>query len=422
MVPLAGLRGLLQEVSQKVPFYQETVSRHIHDLQCNDEFLLNIFHEIPIIRKQDMKSNMEQFIDADIASQGLDAILNMDKDFKKEYIFTLPHTQIAVEYTSGSSGVPFASFKTLNERMSLGRSLWKLRNSIYTARPDHFFYFIHTFRDTLYPFPFEEPKVEKDKIVTELDYLDQSTSSWWHVNGYILDYYDSYLNSNEHAYRFNHLKVIENNGSFISTEDKARYSRTFSSVVVNNYGCREVWAIAYDCQEGHLHINDDSIYFELVDEQDQLIHEANQIGYVVVTSLKQKSMPFIRYKTGDFAYYLEGECTCNKKSRRIFVCPGRQMIAGTQIYGNKVFKDIISYVSLQFRLTNYHSISVLQEDYDHFAVNVKGMKEDKSRFESCFKEAAWFVTRNENYQFSFTYIDSLEPKSIFAVKMKNATH
>ena len=53
-----------------------------------------------------------------------------------------------------------------------------------------------------------------------------------------------------------------------------------------------LWSIAYDCRDRFLHINEDVIFFELIDKNDNAITEPNKIGKVVLTSYYLKEMPF----------------------------------------------------------------------------------------------------------------------------------
>ncbi len=78
--------------------------------------------------------------------------------------------------------------------------------------------------------------------------------------------------------------------------------RAFGCKVFNQYGCREVPNIAWECRHGGMHVFADMVYLESVptDNEDRLL----------VTSLTNRLMPFIRYNTGDSGKLLDGECSC----------------------------------------------------------------------------------------------------------------
>jgi phenylacetate-CoA ligase len=78
--------------------------------------------------------------------------------------------------------------------------------------------------------------------------------------------------------------------------------QAFGCKVFNQYGCREVPNIAWECRHGNMHVFADLVYLESqqIDNEDQLI----------VTSLTNRLMPFIRYNLGDSGRLLDGECAC----------------------------------------------------------------------------------------------------------------
>jgi len=78
--------------------------------------------------------------------------------------------------------------------------------------------------------------------------------------------------------------------------------RAFGCKVFNQYGCREVPNIAWECRAGNMHVFTDMVYVEsLPGEGDNRL---------LVTSLTNRLMPFIRYDLGDSGRLLEGECDC----------------------------------------------------------------------------------------------------------------
>lgn len=83
---------------------------------------------------------------------------------------------------------------------------------------------------------------------------------------------------------------------------RALIEQAFGCKVFNQYGCREVPNIAWECRAGQLHVFTDMVYLESVPgpEGDRLL----------VTSLTNRLMPFIRYAVGDTGRLLEGDCPC----------------------------------------------------------------------------------------------------------------
>ena len=74
----------------------------------------------------------------------------------------------------------------------------------------------------------------------------------------------------------------------------------FGCHVFNQYGSREVPNIALECRHGNLHVFSDTVWLESRGDGDRLL----------VTSLTDRVMPFIRYANGDSGRLKAGACAC----------------------------------------------------------------------------------------------------------------
>jgi phenylacetate-CoA ligase len=88
----------------------------------------------------------------------------------------------------------------------------------------------------------------------------------------------------------------------LSGAQRELMQQAFGCKVFNQYGCREVPNIAWECRHGNLHVFADLVRLEseVIEGEDQLL----------VTSLTNRLMPFIRYQLGDSGKLLDGECAC----------------------------------------------------------------------------------------------------------------
>lgn len=78
--------------------------------------------------------------------------------------------------------------------------------------------------------------------------------------------------------------------------------QAFACKVFNQYGCREVPNIAWECRHGNMHVFTDMVYLESVPDAGE--------ERLLVTSLTNRLMPFIRYNIGDTGRLLAGDCAC----------------------------------------------------------------------------------------------------------------
>ena len=130
-------------------------------------------------------------------------------------------------------------------------------------------------------------------------------------------------------------------------------------------------------------------------------------------------MPIIRYRTGDFGSYIGGECKCGLKSKRIRLLPGRNIIKGTTLYGNIVFRSVLMDLMLECDMKRFDTISVEQTELYMFVVNIKGNMENRIELERCFIDCAQKHLCIDNIKYIFTYDNNKIAKSIFTVKLKN---
>jgi phenylacetate-CoA ligase len=85
----------------------------------------------------------------------------------------------------------------------------------------------------------------------------------------------------------------------------------FGCRVTNRYGCEEVSLIACECERHDgLHINADGVYVEIL--RDGLPVAPGEPGSVVVTDLRNRAMPILRYQVGDVAAWSDRRCGCGR--------------------------------------------------------------------------------------------------------------
>lgn len=99
--------------------------------------------------------------------------------------------------------------------------------------------------------------------------------------------------------------------------------RTFVESVFNcryfsSYGHTEKLIAAGECEHSsNYHVWPTYGYFELVDEDGAVITERGKKGEIVGTGFMNTVMPFIRYKTGDYAEYVGDHCDKCKRNHLI---------------------------------------------------------------------------------------------------------
>jgi phenylacetate-CoA ligase len=87
--------------------------------------------------------------------------------------------------------------------------------------------------------------------------------------------------------------------------DRAHMEKGFGVPVVNEYGAAELDLLAIHDADGNWLINNETLLVEIIDDQGNPCPPGME-GRVIVTSLFNKAMPFIRYDVGDRAVLADG--------------------------------------------------------------------------------------------------------------------
>jgi len=108
-----------------------------------------------------------------------------------------------------------------------------------------------------------------------------------------------------------HLKMVKGTSEVFFDYQRQYVESVFGCKSVDEYGAAETGIIAFECPEGGLHIMADCVYVEFLDEFDQPTPPGTK-GRIVVTNLRNHSMPMLRYDIGDIGLASEAVCQCGR--------------------------------------------------------------------------------------------------------------
>lgn len=103
---------------------------------------------------------------------------------------------------------------------------------------------------------------------------------------------------------------------------KAALAVIWGTEVFEHWGMTETGyggALACEAHDG-LHIRETDLYLEIIDRTTGGVLSAGQKGEVVITSLRRRGLPLIRYRTGDSGCIIETRCHCGSVLRRLRLC------------------------------------------------------------------------------------------------------
>ena len=105
----------------------------------------------------------------------------------------------------------------------------------------------------------------------------------------------------------------------------AAIRETWGCEVFQHYGMTEMgYGGAVDCatHDGY-HLREIDLLFEIIDPDTGRPVGNGRMGEVVFTTLTRRTMPLIRYRTGDLAAWIDGPCRCGSTLRRMGWVQGR---------------------------------------------------------------------------------------------------
>jgi len=339
---LEKIKELLSHAYDSSQYYREKYDQsNFHPDQVNS---LKDLEKIPVITKQEVLDNSHNI-----------------------QITTLPE-KLVCSKTSGSTGRPFMFYRNKDW------DAWH-RASVFRGYSWHG---VKPWERSGYIWGYTFSSIQRIKIIL-LDYLQNQFRLFSFKDSDIdkflrklrtASYLEGYSSMvYEIAKRFNerkgveggfNLKMIKGTSETILDKYQQEVRKVFGRKMISEYGAAEAGIIAFECPQGNMHINMETV----------IVEEDN--GEIIVTNLVSKSFPIIRYKIGDYvkieAYK---KCTCGISHLIIKEIVGR---VGKIVYGhvheypsftiNYVFKNLAVEKNI---LLNYQAI---QRTKGHLEISI----------------------------------------------------
>lgn len=119
------------------------------------------------------------------------------------------------------------------------------------------------------------------------------------------------------------LRAVFATGEVLTPADAGVIAQAFDAPVVGEYGCRDGGLLGCACPHGSLHVPQENVIVEVVDEEGRPVAPGRP-GDVVITYLETFAMPVIRYRNGDVAVAGESPCRCGRPSQVLKQIRGRR--------------------------------------------------------------------------------------------------
>lgn len=126
------------------------------------------------------------------------------------------------------------------------------------------------------------------------------------------------------------IKSILISGEHVTDEIIALAESAWNCKVFEHYGMTESGlggAVACNEHEGY-HPREADLIFEVIDPHTGEVLPDGEEGELVFTTLTRAAMPFIRYRTGDFASWITSPCPCGSVLKRLSRVGSRKALKG----------------------------------------------------------------------------------------------
>ncbi len=186
-----------------------------------------------------------------------------------------------------------------------------------------------------------------------------------------------------------HPDIVITGGELLTDKIREKLTKKFGCYVQTHYSCTEGGEIACECKEGHLHINEDWIIVEPVDNDYNPVNYGELSDKVLITNLSNYIQPFIRYELTDRIIVHNEKCSCNKntmwieiegRTDDIFEFENGVKIAPMSLY--KILEEIKSIKRFQMVQTSPKSLELRLIADDKASSFLKAKKNIESFFDS----------------------------------------
>ena len=379
---------ILDYCKKNVPYYQEQLEKV--DIENKDILL-----ELPIVDKKQYVENSEDFLSELIC-----------KD------------DVVWEFTSGSTGQPLSICKSKRERIIQGWTLQTNRRENGLALDGSIMIRFHNYvNESANKEILKEPVLINGQIyfpvlyfndgnIKKLCQLLQRYEKVW-IYGTPSQVFKLCDLLNE-GFPLEKITYIELFGEVLFGHQKERILSTFKCPVRNMYGCHEVWAIAYECACGNMHILENNVILEILDKNGKNVGY-NKEGEIVITILDQRTMPFIRYRIGDRGIIRKSECLCGKTSDILELSAARIADDILMKNGKRISSIIFLHVLM---LVNQEKViikqfQIYQRDYMKFEIFiVTSLNQEKKKIETIFCQVLTDVLGGK-VELDFKYVENI---------------
>jgi phenylacetate-CoA ligase len=130
-----------------------------------------------------------------------------------------------------------------------------------------------------------------------------------------------FLEQNNLDIKKNLIGLVIGTGEVFHDFQRKEIEKVLGCTAMNEYGCAEFGPIAYGCPNGGFHIMAEYLIVETLGSK--ACKSGHSTGEIIVTHLRNRVMPMIRYRLGDSGTTLHNACDCGRRLPMIKNIEGR---------------------------------------------------------------------------------------------------
>lgn len=287
------LTALLTHAESHVPYYREMF--RARGITARDIRSWQDFASLPVLTKDIIRARSRDLIREDV-----------------------PLSTLSAHHSGGSTGVPLSFYRESSYMEASDAGVY--RNLAQAGwRPGDmiaFFWGSNEQLERMSRWEFElrqriRCKYQFDPFHSGPADMDRWVRTWRRIRPRVaLGYASTIARFAEHVkrtgQRISPVRGVFTTAEKLYPEQRAVMERMLGGRVFDCYGSSEVQNIAAECRRGRMHVNADFVVLE-TDNANRL---PDGTAPLLVTSLRNYAMPFIRYRNEDCGALVEGACEC----------------------------------------------------------------------------------------------------------------
>lgn len=288
-----SLSGLLHHAEARVPYYREMF--HNLSISARDIRSFEDFNKLPILTKKTVRERQRDLLREDVSLEDLEK-----------------------RHSGGSTGIPLTFYS--DKKSSDAGNAGTYRNLLQSGwRPGEMIAFFWGWDEKLKEMGRLEFEVRQrvrrsyqfNPFNSGAGQMEHWLHSWRKIKPRVALGYASSIARfaeflEETGESVEPLKGVYTTAEKLYPAQRDVLARVFSCQVYDLYGSSEVQNIAAECSAGSMHVNADFVVVETESTSDL----PSGPRPLLVTSLWNYAMPFIRYRNEDVGELLDGTCGC----------------------------------------------------------------------------------------------------------------